>query len=76
MIYPGQKYRITKPVRSCHTAKVGDIIEVSNVTCYGVSSMDISLDYNDEPYNSILMFEGPYTLDEYWEKIGMCLEAV
>lgn len=76
MIYPGQKYRITKPIRSCHVAKVGDIIEVSDITRYGVRSMDISVDDEDRPYEGILMFEGSYTLQEYWEKVEMCLEAV
>ncbi|AAQ81413.1 hypothetical protein PHG31p92 [Aeromonas phage 31] len=76
MIYIGQKYRITKPINKCHIAKVGDIIEISKIGRYGAHSMDISIDDNGNPYNGILMFEGPYTLQEYWEKVEMCLEAV
>lgn len=76
MIYVGQKYRITTPVNSCHIAGVGDIIEITELSWYGVRSMDISVDDDGIPYNGILMFEGPYNIQEYWEKIEMCLEAV
>ncbi|ADM79759.1 hypothetical protein phiAS4_ORF0187 [Aeromonas phage phiAS4] len=38
--------------------------------------MDISVDDDGIPYEGILMFEGPYNIQEYWEKVEMCLEAV
>ena len=76
MIYVGQKYRITTPVNSCHIVGVGDIITISQITWLGVRAMDISVDNDGIPYDGILMFEGPYNIQEYWEKIEMCLEAV
>ncbi|QBX32781.1 hypothetical protein Asfd1_155 [Aeromonas phage Asfd_1] len=76
MIYIGQKYRITKPVNERHTVGVGDIITISQITRLGVRSMNISVDNDGIPYDGILMFEGPYNIQEYWEKIEMCLEAV
>lgn len=76
MIYAGQKYRITRPVSEQHIVGVGDIIEITELSWYGVRSMDISVDIEGNPYNGILMFEGSYTAAEYWEKVEMCLEAV
>ena len=76
MIHTGRKYRITTPVNSCHIVGVGDIIEITGLSQYGVHSMDISVNSEGNPYNGILMFEGPYSAAEYWEKVEMCLEAV
>lgn len=76
MIHTGRKYRITTPVNSCHIVGVGDIITISQITRLGIRSMDISVDDDGIPYEGILMFEGPYNIQEYWEKVEMCLEAV
>ncbi|AWH14775.1 hypothetical protein [Aeromonas phage 50AhydR13PP] len=76
MIYAGQKYRITRPVSEQHIVGVGDIITISQITRLGIRSMDISVDDDGIPYEGILMFEGPYNIQEYWEKVEMCLEAV
>lgn len=68
MIHTGRKYRITTPVNSCHIVGVGDIIEITELSWYGVRSMDISVDNDGIPYDGILMFEGPYNIQEYWKR--------
>ena len=76
MIEAGKRYKIVQPVSSRHIVGVCDIIEISDVSWVGVSSYDISLDDNGEPYNSILQLEGPYNQKEYFEMVEQTLVEV
>ncbi|UYD59483.1 hypothetical protein HPMBJEAJ_00384 [Aeromonas phage avDM6] len=76
MIEAGKRYKIVKPVSNRHIVGVGDIIEISDVSWIGVRSYDISVNDYEEPYHSILQFEGPYTLKEYFEMVEQALVEV
>lgn len=76
MIEEGKKYRILKPVHSKHVVGVGDEIEVYHVSWIGVKAFGISMNDYNELYDGILMFNGDYTKEQYWEMIESCLEEV
>ncbi|QAY01130.1 hypothetical protein ASwh1_63 [Aeromonas phage Aswh_1] len=76
MIEAGKKYKITTPIKDSHIVGVGDVIEVYSVSWVGVKARNISIDNYGDPYDGILMFDGPYTSKEYWDLIEVCLEEV
>ncbi|QQG33874.1 hypothetical protein ZPAH1_orf00112 [Aeromonas phage ZPAH1] len=76
MIEVGKKYKITTPVLNTHIVGVGDVIEVFSVSWIGVKAFKISVDEYGDPYDGILMFNGPYSKTEYWKLIEDCLEEV